>query len=180
MICLRFDMLKSFLNKLQNDYLEEKLNIEREINNIQIHIRENIEFIKLLEKTNDASYESFTPREVNVRNKDKISELKEEQQRLEEYLEEQKEKYEKSVQCLNEVNEVIECYKADIMSKKVYISEELKSSIINSLQTVIQKIEFCSKLVEIDPMRCKLELNMISDLLKDIIMDTEKYDQNPV
>lgn len=173
-------MLKSFLNKLQNDYLEEKLNIEREINNIQIHIRENIEFIKLLEKTNDASYESFTPREVNVRNKDKISELKEEQQRLEEYLEEQKEKYEKSVQCLNEVNEVIECYKADIMSKKVYISEELKSSIINSLQTVIQKIEFCSKLVEIDPMRCKLELNMISDLLKDIIMDTEKYDQNPV
>lgn len=173
-------MLKSFLNKLKNDYLEEKLNIEREINNIQIHIRENIEFIKLLEKTNDASYESFTPREVNVRNKDKISELKEEQQRLEEYLEEQKEKYEKSVQCLNEVNEVIECYKADIMSKKVYISEELKSSIINSLQTVIQKIEFCSKLVEIDPMRCKLELNMISDLLKDIIMDTEKYDQNPV
>lgn len=173
-------MLKSFLNKLQNDYLEEKLNIEREINNIQIHIRENIEFIKLLEKTNDASYESFTPREVNVRNKDKISELKEEQQRLEEYLEKQKEKYEKSVQCLNEVNEVIECYKADIMSKKVYISEELKSSIINSLQTVIQKIEFCSKLVEIDPMRCKLELNMISDLLKDIIMDTEKYDQNPV
>lgn len=173
-------MLKSFLNKLQNDYLEEKLNIEREINNIQIHIRENIEFIKLLEKTNDVSYESFTPREVNVRNKDKISELKEEQQRLEEYLEEQKEKYEKSVQCLNEVNEVIECYKADIMSKKVYISEELKSSIINSLQTVIQKTEFCSKLVEIDPMRCKLELNMISDLLKDIIMDTEKYDQNPV
>lgn len=173
-------MLKSFLNKLQNDYLEDKLNIEREINNTQIHIRENIEFIKLLEKTNDASYESFTPREVNVRNKDKISELKKEQQRLEEYLEEQKEKYEKSVQCLNEVNEVIECYKADIMSKKVFISEELKSSIISSLQTVIQKTEFCSRLVEIDPMRCKLELNMISDLLKDIIMDTEKYDQNPV
>ena len=167
-------MIKSYLKKLQNEYLEDKLNVEREINNIQTRIKENEKFIELLEETNDMSFESFTPREVHTRNKDKIIELKEEQRQLNECLENQNVKFDKLVQQLDELNEVIEFYKADIMSKKVSISEDLQNSITEKLQTAMQKIEFCNRLVDIDSVRCKLELNMISDILCDVIKETEE------
>lgn len=171
---LEVEMIKSYLKKLQNEYLEDKLNVEREINNIQIRIKENEKFIELLEETNDMSFESFTPREVHTRNKDKIIELKEEHRQLNECLEKQKIKYDELVQQLDELNEVIEYYKTDIMSKKVSISEDLQNSITEKLQTAMQKIEFCNRLVDIDSVRCKLELNMISDILCDVIKETEK------
>lgn len=171
---LEVEMIKSYLKKLQNEYLEDKLNVEREINSIQTRIKENEKFIELLEETNDMSFESFTPREVHTRNKDKIIELKEEYRQLNECLEKQKIKHDELAQQLDELSEVIEFYKTDIMSKKVSISEDLQNSITEKLQTAMQKIEFCNRLVDIDSVRCKLELNMISDILCDVIKETEK------
>lgn len=63
-VCSGEKMITSYLEKLQKEYLEEKLDIEKELNNLQIYLKENQEFIKLLEETNDPNYESFSPRDI--------------------------------------------------------------------------------------------------------------------
>lgn len=79
-------MVITYLTKLQEEYLQEKLESEKELNRLQLKSRETEKFILLLEETNDPNYESFTPREVNSRNKKKILELEEEQKEIQESI----------------------------------------------------------------------------------------------
>lgn len=188
-------MIISFLENLQNDYLKEKLDIEKEINNLKIHIKENIEFVKLLEKTNDPNYESFTPREVNSKNKIKIQELKDEQQILQNNLDEVNLRYSDCVKKSEELSTVIKkakkSYVEDNQQKerdRLYgitllqtqenerqrISRELHDATVQNLTSLVHKAELCSKLVEMDSIRCKLELNMMSKTLREVINDTRE------
>ena len=43
-------MVCAYLEKLQETYLEEKLTIDKTATNLQVQLKENIEFIKMLEK----------------------------------------------------------------------------------------------------------------------------------
>jgi two-component system sensor histidine kinase DegS len=52
------------------------------------------------------------------------------------------------------------------------ISRELHDSTVQNLTSLVHKAELCSKLVEMDPIRCKLELNMMSRTLREIINET--------
>lgn len=188
-------MIISFLENLQNDYLKEKLDIEKEIGSLKIHIKENIEFIKLLEETNDPNYESFTPREVNSKNKVKILELKEEQQELQNNLEEVSLRYlecqKKTEELSNVLRETKRLCIEDNQEKtadKLYgitlletqenerqrISRELHDSTAQNLTSLVHKTELCGKLVEMDPIRCKLELSMMTKTLREIINDTRE------
>lgn len=194
-------MVISYLERLQDKYIEEKLNIEKEINELQIHLKENIEFIKLLEENNDPSYESFTPRQVHSKNKDKIEELKQEQKDILSKLDQVKEKYNTCIQELDELASVIKVAKSSIISGKdvtsdidsrVYrltlletqenerqrISRELHDSTVQNLTSLIHKTELCSKLIEMDPIRCKLELTTMTKTLREIINDTRQMIYN--
>ena len=72
-------MVCTYLEKLQEEYLEEKIQIDKSIANLEIQLKENIEFIKFLDESTDVCYESFSPRNVNDKNKTQIQELKEKQ-----------------------------------------------------------------------------------------------------
>lgn len=192
-------MITAYLEKLQNEFLKNKLDIEKEINNLQIQIKENVEFIKLLEETNDPNYESFTPREVNVKNKVKIRELKEEQKFLQESLENEQIRYAECVAKMDELINVLKVAKKTMITKnqelnedEVYrialletqenerkrISRELHDSTVQNLTSLVHKTELCTKLVDIDPIRCKLELNTMSRTLREIINDTRQMIYN--
>lgn len=196
-------MIISYLEKLQDQYMQEKLKIEKELNNLQIHLRENIEFIKLLEETNDPNYESFTPREVNSKNKAKIRELQEEQKEILESLEQEKTCYSECTKKLEELSKVIqeakeklEVHNQDTLNNEFYrtslletqenerqrISRELHDSTVQNLTSLVHKTELCSKLVEMDPIRCKLELNMMTKTLREIINGTRQliYNLHPM
>lgn len=192
-------MVVSYLEKLQSEYMQEKFNAEKELSDLQIHLRENIEFIKLLEETNDPNYESFTPREVNSKNKKRILELREEQKAIQEaidqqksYLEECKQKLEELMRVLGEAKKAMTEAGKDILDSETYritlletqenerqrISRELHDYTVQNLTSLVHKTELCSKLVEMDPVRCKLELSMMSKTLRDIINDTRQMIYN--
>lgn len=192
-------MVLAYLEKLQKSYLEEKFSVEKIINNLQIHLRENTEFIKLLEETNDPNFESFTPREVNSKNKKKIIELQEEKNEILLSLEQEKLHYIQCEEKLTELADVINEAKkrsmrnsGDLLNNEVYrvslletqenerqrISRELHDSTVQNLTSLVHKAELCSKLVDMDHIRCKLELSMMSKTLREIINDTRQMIYN--
>ena len=55
-------MLVSYLEKFQSEYMQKQFHLEKMINDLQLRLKENIEFIRMLEEKNDPNYEVFTPR----------------------------------------------------------------------------------------------------------------------
>lgn len=192
-------MVIAYLTKLQEEYLQEKLESEKELNRLQLKSRETEKFILLLEETNDPNYESFTPREVNSRNKKKILELEKEQKEIQESIAREKTHFDSCQEKLAELEQVIkeakntaarneldifnnEKYRASVLetqeNERQRISRELHDSTVQNLTSMVHKTELCSKLVEMDPLRCKLELTTMSKTLREIINDTRQMIYN--
>ena len=201
------NMVCAYLEKLHGEYLEEKISIDKTIANLQVQLKENIEFIKLLEENTDASYESFSPRDINSKSKVQIKKLKEKQKDILEEIDRVKEKQSEIVQKIDELSSVIKVAKSSIvktdeieskednkveLDNNVYrltlletqenerqrISRELHDSTVQNLTSMVHKTELCSKLIDMGPIRCKLELTMMSRTLRDIINDTRQMIYN--
>lgn len=199
-------MVKEYLQSYLNELLEKKINAEQESASLENRIKENLAFIELLEEKNDPNYESFTPREVNSSNKKKIAELKDEQKSLVFRSEEQKEKIADLDAKIDELNSVIrvarevekpsdelinEASDNEILRRKLLetqeaerqrIARELHDSTVQSLTGLMYKAELLSKLMEMDPNRCKVELKGLSGHIKEIIkvMRSLIYDLRPM
>lgn len=199
-------MVKDYLEKLFQEYEQEKRKLDEQVSKKNILLKENIEFIKLLEESSDNSYELFTPREVNSKNKNKILELKEEQKKIAKELDDLKKEQGEWVQKIDELQSVIRVQKlSDDLSRKVTeeveedkavrialletqenerqrISRELHDSTVQNLTSLVHKTELCNKLVDMDPIRCKLELSAVNHILRDIIQNTRDliYDLRPM
>lgn len=193
-------MTREYLEKIQKELLEEKIELEKERTRLNNAIKENTKFIQLLDETNDPNYESFTPRTVNVRNKEKIQELRNE---LKEILEQKKElslrindnhmhldecnaviKYERDRESYIDNN--IEANNADYKLKyleaqeieRQRIARELHDSTVQDLTGMLHKIELSRKVMDVDPQRCKLELANVSDHIKNVIRKTREMIYN--
>lgn len=194
-------MVISYLERLQSEYLDQKLELEKSIAALEINLKEKIEFAKILEDSSDSTYESFTPREVNSKNKIRIKELKEQEKDIQQQISEEKIKYSKCLEKLDEIASVIKVAKTSFISKEekdetmdneIYrltlletqenerqrISRELHDSTVQNLTSMVHKTELCSKLIDMDPIRCKLELTMMSRTLREIINDTRQMIYN--
>ncbi len=188
------EMLVSYLEKFQSEYMQKQFHLEKLISDLQLRLKENTEFIRMLEEKNDPNYEAFTPREVNSRDKEKILELREEQKDLREELAKREEELQKCKERLIELAIIFreakkylsgEEHKIEVTNEsygiallemqeneRQRISRDLHDSTVQNLTGMIHKVELCSKLVDMDPVRCKLELGMLSKTLRDIIDDT--------
>ena len=200
-------MVCTYLEKLHSQYLEEKINIDKTIANLQVKLKENIEFIKMLEENTDVSYESFSPRDIHSKDKAQVQELKEKQKEIIEQIDEAKKRQTEIVQKIDELSSIIKVAKSSIvktdeidskednkveLDNNVYrltlletqenerqrISRELHDSTVQNLTSMVHKTELCSKLIDMDPIRCKLELTMMSRTLRDIINDTRQMIYN--
>ena len=83
------EMVEEYIQKIYEELLKEEQNSAKRISDLQIHLKETQAMIHLLEETNDPNYESFTPRKVNSRNKQKIDELHAEMKELEEAIQQE-------------------------------------------------------------------------------------------
>ena len=111
-------MVCTYLEKLQEEYLEEKIQIDKSIANLEIQLKENIEFIKFLDESTDVCYESFSPRNVNDKNKTQIQELKEKKKDILHKMNEEKNKQAEIIQKMDELSSVIKVAKSTSEKKE--------------------------------------------------------------
>lgn len=192
-------MVKEYLEKTREVFVEQRLLLKEQIYACENAIKENIQFIRVLEDTNDPNYEAFTPRQVNRFNYKKIAELQEEQKKLVEQVTELRNQL-GEVDCkIDEITSVIKVVKEDVSSdamdeamkmtllrsveaERQRIARDLHDSTTQDLTSLVHKAELCTKLLEVDPQRCKMELISIGRTLRDVIEETRKmiYDLRPM
>ena len=159
-------MILSYLKELQSEFLLEKTQIENRISDLKIQMKENQEFVRVLENETDSSYESFTPRELHPKNKEKLTDLKKMDDEINRLLLEEQEKYSDCISKLNELEPVLEeaAELKRMKEKKESTEKELEKDRVNGtleLMTVFQQIKLCSEIAEMDPHRCGVELRNI-------------------
>lgn len=193
-------MVEEYIQKIYEELLKEEQNSAKRISDLQIHLKETQAMIHLLEETNDPNYESFTPRKVNSRNKQKIDELHAEMKELEEAIQQETDYHTQQMERVEEAAKVLRQAKADVAcrcdrntleeeryhtslletqeNERQRISRELHDSTVQNLTAMVHMAELCSKLVDMDPIRCKLELSKMIKNLREIIDDTRKMIYN--
>lgn len=182
-------MVIEYLQQIKDSYFEQKHALEKQLNLLEIQLKENTGMIKMLEETNDSCYELFTPRNVNSKNKAKINELMEEQKSINESIEnlknsikEYSSKIEQLDQIVEEENREIEIVQeyTETMSQQNIVSEDEKESsednLLDSMKNILNRLELCSQLIDIDPVRCRLELSSIMKILTDLIEEKDESD----
>lgn len=182
-------MVIEYLQQIKDSYFEQKHALEKQLNLLEIQLKENTGMIKMLEETNDSCYELFTPRNVNSKNKAKINELMEEQKSINESIEnlknsikEYSSKIEQLDQIVEEENREIEIVQeyTEAMTQQNIVSDDEKESsednLLDGIKNVLNRVELCSKLIDIDPVRCRLELSSVMKILTDLIEEKDESD----
>ncbi|MFW5553784.1 MAG: hypothetical protein ACOCN3_02355 [Roseburia inulinivorans] len=182
-------MVIEYLQQIKDSYFEQKHALEKQLYLLEIQLKENTGMIKMLEETNDSCYELFTPRNVNSKNKAKINELMEEQKSINESMEnlknsikEYSSKIEQLDQIVEEENREIEIVQeyTETMTQQNIVSEDEKESsednLLDSMKNILNRVELCSQLIDIDPVRCRLELSSVMKILIDLIEEKDESD----
>ena len=183
-------MVIEYLQQIKDSYFEQKHELEKQLNLLEIQLKENTGMIKMLEETNDSCYELFTPRNVNSKNKAKINELMEEQKTINESIEnlknsikEYSSKIEQLDQIVEEENREIEIVQeyTEAMTLQNIVSEDEKiesseDNLLDSMMNILNRVELCSQLIDIDPVRCRLELSSVMKILTDLIEEKDESD----
>ena len=171
-------MVIEYLEKIYQEMYERKVSLERDYKKTELLLKENAQFIDTLENSLDKNYESFSPRDINRESYEKIEALKEEKSIIEKDSEKLKERILNLTEHLVELEEVLQNLRESTREEKekeVLIEEEdkilLHDSMVQSLTGMIHKIELCTKLMDVDKVRCKLELQNMSKTMKKIIED---------
>lgn len=199
-------MIIEYLEKIYAEMYEQKVSLEHDYKKNELLLKENIQFIYTLENSLDRNYESFSPRNINHESYEKIENLKEEKSQIEKQEEILRIKISDLNDHLAELEHVLKVVREntkaveekevlleddEIFRKKILetqemerqrIARELHDSIVQSLTSIVHKIEFCTKLMDIDTVRCKLELQTMSKMVKRIIEDMRQviYDLRPM
>lgn len=172
------DELKQFANELIEDYKEKLLQLE-ESKKIYINdIFENEALINTLDH-NKKNSDLFSPnsKDVNIefyykeieKGKKLITETEDEENRLKGVILHLKEIHKTLAnQELPNINSGLNILNLQEQDRQ-RISRDLHDSTVQNLASLIHKCDLCSKLVDIDPVRTRLELNTMTNTLKAVI-----------
>lgn len=182
-------MVIEYLQQIKDSYFEQKHALEKQLNLLEIQLKENTRMIKMLEETNDSCYELFTPRNVNSKNKAKINELMEEQKSINESIDNLKNSIKEYSSKIEQLDQIVEEENREIkivqeyteaMTQQNKVSEDEKESsednLLDSIKNILNRVELCSRLIDIDPVRCRLELSSVMKILTDLIEEKDESD----
>lgn len=200
-------MAEDYLYERREMLSGEKVKLITEINEIDLEREETEDKIRELEQSIDDSFEVFSPR---TRKNDFVrNEIISFKERLEELLLIKKQKIEhlelvdNDLQMINEAlgdrddeedfsyERQDEFYDNSISGISIIENQECINSIeaekllgtVNqALTNLVHKCEICSKVMEVDILRARLELEVMSDILKNTIKEVESiaYDIAPL
>jgi len=189
-------MVIEYLEKISQNIESERKIVKEKLDEINLVINENIKFIQYLESSMDSNGDVFSPLSVNPDKDERLIELQEEQRNLIETQNSLKVKYDSLTNDYDESISVLKvAYEIQTKSDKIAddslsvnellklklletqeaerqrIARELHDSSVQTVTSLVHKTELCSKLIELDPIRCKLELMVMSKSLKEVIQE---------
>lgn len=200
------NMIVEYLDKLYHELYEEKLNLEHDNHKKEILLKDNIKFVKALENSLDENYESFSPRKVDEESHIKIEQLLNEQRELEENIRNVKIKIIDLGVKISELENVLrvarnnerfllseyvkrnddQSLKKNVLEvqeiERQRIARDMHDSVVQSLTSLVHRMELCTKIGEVDPVRSKLELREMTKIVRDIIQEIREviYDLRPM
>ncbi|RDU23554.1 sensor histidine kinase [Anaerosacchariphilus polymeriproducens] len=194
-------MVYDFLEKYKAELMLEIENSTKELTDLNLRLKESVYYLKSLEIVNDENYKAFSPRKIVNENENKINFYKSEIKRYKFLIQKKVEKIKSYENKLNELSSFFEFTKEKHKSESIKTKEEerikilevqederkriardLHDTVVQNLTHTIHKIELASKLVEIDPIRSKLELLKMESNVRDIVneMRTVIYNLHPL
>ena len=190
-------MIIEYLEKLHHEMYESKLNYEIECHKKEVLLDDNTKFIQALENSLDENFESFSPRDVDFESHLKIESLLKEQKKTEAEIGALEAEIAKLNTHLAELEHVLKIARENEKSSLIKETLEEKKEEVNpwgllemqelehqriaknmhdfalqSFTNLIHKIEICTKIMDVDVVRCRLELHAVSKQIRDIIQDT--------
>lgn len=165
-------MVIEFLNELRSEFLEKKYNLESEKKNLDIKLDENNKFIQRLNEESEQNFNAFSPRNQNVKLENSIKELEKERQTLLNKLNEINDDLESLSTKLEQFDIVLKTARQEKEARVITINS-IDNDIVQKMESLIHKLEFCSKIVFTDHLRCKTELSVIIKNLYEILSDME-------
>lgn len=196
-------MVVDYLEQTKKQFIDKRESLLDEISSLEIKSKENIRMIQMLKDTNDDNFESFSPREVSSYTKSKMVELSEEQKQILQLLQDYRSEVLELNLKIDEVTSVIKVAQNEkeicnveiskskksnlnvlesVEKERQRIARDLHDSTVQNLTSLVHKSELCMKLIELDPIRCKLELSSMGKILREVIEDMRKmiYDLRPM
>jgi two-component system sensor histidine kinase DegS len=190
-------MIVTFLENLQKELLEDQFSLEKEIHHLRNQMNQNQTMLDRLKREQDERLESFSPRDVLPYQKDLLHHFEEEHEDLQQRLDQAYDRQSSLRIKLEELDSVLKVARLkkeqaqlpEVDSNRIAIletqenerqriSRELHDSTIQNLTSIVYKAELCSKLIDQDPIRCRLELLGIGQTLREIISDTREMIYN--
>lgn len=199
---------ESYLYERLEMLSDEKVLLITKLNKIQIEIEETDNMIVAMAEDVDTAFEVFSPRpKKNDFAREGIAKLekrKDELKLLKKDFAEQLMKLEGDINTIREVlgeapetgEEFLYSQEIDNTEEKLYgiqilesqeaerkrIARDLHDSIVQVLTNLVHKCEICSKIMDMDSIRAKLELEIMSKTLKDTISEMRNiiYDLRPM
>lgn len=158
-------MVIQYLEKYQKSLLKEKADCEEAYEKTDQKIKSNLEFREILAQKSDPDYEAFTPHVVHPREKEKISELKVEEEKLRKRKDELKTRITELEGKLDELKNVItEALETEKQQEKM---QNRDMSGMDDPDMLITKLELCEKIALVDPHRCQDELRLLLEKVKE-------------
>ena len=178
----------NFLKKMRSELLEEKLKLEAEQSNTQNRIDRNEKFLQKLREEEDLTYDVFSPRRKNRKLQEHIHLLEEEQKELIQNSEEAEQNLFQLDARLNELDGVLKGFRKQESAAvkepakvKNTDQDELYLFLQRNIRGLLQKTELCTKLLQVDPNRCLLELSVVRNTLvkvQELLETMDRFGQN--
>ena len=170
-------MVKAYLERTKQEFIEQKLMIQKDIVGCQNRMKENAKFIEILEDTNDPNYDAFTPRETNSFNRKKIVELQDNQKMEFDHLSSLQDELQIVENKIDEITNVMKEYTFDATRQNSIdfridqlktddrrmhrFSQKLMDEYKRDSEQMDCHMNLCNNLIDVDPERAKMELSEI-------------------
>lgn len=168
-------MIKKYLEKLYQELYEKKLNLDQENQRLNIELKNIIKFTDTLNKSLDIDFELFSPRKVDEDKHMEIDSLLDKQNIIHEKIRKLQITIKDLDDRIEELEEVIKNIPENQSPTDIPLKqdENIKKQLITYFTDIYDKIKMCDGLAEVDPKRCKLELQMIENKVKCIIQELD-------
>ena len=160
--------IKEYLESLLDDFNGNMIDLKKEMDDLDLQLKENIRFVNLLKEENDKPFSEFSPRDTNVNSEDKIKELDElvdkqttEKENLQTYIDQVQDKIDELLLMIGKM----EIYEIDnnAPSQKETDNSSSNDNHPSKNDVVKSNIDTILGFLPADPMRAKIELENLKE-----------------